>query len=89
MFNPQQMLKATQLAIRPENLQVIEWTPPLFFLVVPLVSTTFASFGRMFSNLDAESLGWVLIDEAGQACPQQAAGAVWRSRRTVVIEGPL
>ena len=74
MFNPQQILKAIQLAIRPENLQVIECTPPLFFFVAPLVSTIFASCGRMLSNLDAESLGWVLIDEAEQACPQQAAG---------------
>ena len=74
MFNPQQMLKAAQLAIRSENLQVIEWTLPLFFFVVPQVSTIFASCGRMFGNLDAESLGWVLIDEAEQACSQQAAG---------------
>lgn len=54
-------------------------------ILVPVVSTTLASVGRLLSGVGPGEIGWVFVDEASQATPASAVGILDRAKRAVVI----
>lgn len=66
--------------------------PALFqtlFLLVPVLSSTFASVGTFLRDVKQPGvIGMLVVDEAGQAQPQMALGALYRSRSAVIVGDP-
>lgn len=59
------------------------------FLLTPVLSTTFASVETLLKDIDKPGeIGCLIIDEAGQVAPQMAIGALYRSRRAIVVGDP-
>ncbi|MBM7824299.1 adenylate kinase family enzyme [Arcanobacterium pluranimalium] len=57
-------------------------------MAIPVISSTFASVSRMLRNIGPRELGHVFIDEAGQALPQAAVGAIYRARDVTAVGDP-
>ena len=59
------------------------------FLLVPVISSTFASVGTLFQDTKMQgTIGTLVVDEAGQAQPQMAVGALYRSRKAIDVGDP-
>jgi superfamily I DNA and/or RNA helicase len=60
-----------------------------FFFVIPVTSTTFHSFGTLFKNMRKAGIGYLIVDEAGQATPQQALIPLYKSNKAIVVGDPF
>jgi superfamily I DNA and/or RNA helicase len=59
------------------------------FLLVPVISSTFASVSTFFKDVkNSGVIGMLVVDEAGQAQPQMALGALFRARRALIVGDP-
>jgi len=64
VFNGKQLVDKAKEALLPDL-----WSS--LFMVRPAVSSTFASIERMLGKLPAESIGWLLVDEAARLYRKQ------------------
>ncbi|WP_303871358.1 AAA domain-containing protein [Acetobacterium wieringae] len=58
-------------------------------VIVPVLSTTFASISSFMRHVNKNELGTLIIDEAGQATPYSALGALWRTRKAIIVGDPM
>jgi hypothetical protein len=59
------------------------------FLLTPVISSTFASVGNLLKDIKKPGvIGTLIIDEAGQAQPQMAVGALFRARKSIIVGDP-
>lgn len=72
----------------PEKKHLISMAWSWINFAIPVISTTFASFSGMFKHMSIDTISNLFIDEAGQATPQSAVGAVLRSKRIIAVGDP-
>lgn len=71
-----------------DNKEMIEEAWNWMNMVIPVISTTFSSVHTMCKNLGEKTIGYLFVDEAGQALPQSSVGAIFRSKQVMVVGDP-
>lgn len=78
--------------VKFDSEEIKDIAPALFqtlFLLVPVISSTFASVGRLFKDVTKQDVfGTLIVDEAGQASPECVVGAMYRCRKSIVVGDP-
>lgn len=72
----------------PNKKRLISFAWDWINFAIPVISTTFASFHGMFKDMGVETIANLFIDEAGQATPQSAVGAILRSKKVMAVGDP-
>lgn len=69
--------------------QIYKDTLSTLFLFVPVLSTSLASVQKFLGDIGEEELGFLIIDEAGQATPASVLGAINRFQKTILLGDPF
>lgn len=71
-----------------DNKQLISQAWNWINMVIPVISSTFASINTMCKNIEKDTIGYLFVDEGGQALPQASVGAIFRSKQVMVVGDP-
>ena len=59
------------------------------YLLVPVISTSLASVSKFLYYIKKDEIGYLIIDEAGQATPASSLGAIYRSKKSIILGDPF
>ncbi|MBT0866821.1 hypothetical protein KJQ71_09565, partial [Campylobacter coli] len=68
--------------------KIVEIWKSLFF-IIPSISSTYASFGSCFKDIGHNQFGYLISDESGQSTITSAIGAIYRTKKAIIIGDPL
>ncbi|MEM1672972.1 MAG: AAA domain-containing protein [Archaeoglobaceae archaeon] len=82
------ILRSPRVEVRDDDFSLEDlWN--VFFFVVPVTSTTLASFSRGFGLVEDEFIDYLLVDEAGQAQVHSFVMPLVKSKRAIVVGDPF
>ncbi|MEM1672949.1 MAG: DEAD/DEAH box helicase, partial [Archaeoglobaceae archaeon] len=82
------ILRSPRVEVKDDDVS-LESLWDVFFFVVPVTSTTLASFSRMFGLVEDEFIDYLLVDEAGQAQVHSFVMPLVKSKRAIIVGDPF